>query len=119
MHAVGGALTDHVSCIAHILPNEWEGLIGVASLEYQPINLISRSKLRQVLLTARIVVGLVSDTRTSTSAAAQTTPVYPAPPDSIDDLRTVNINDVIAQGVEPIRVKLITDEEFQEPFRGL
>ena len=75
------------------------------------MNFALRAKLRQVLLSARILVGLVR------APAAPPTPVIQhAPPPTQDPLSaalTVNINDVIAQGLEPVRVPLMSDEDFQ------
>ena len=46
------------------------------------------------------------------------TPPTTTAPDSSDAMLTVNVNDVIAQGVEPIRVPLMTDEEYQETIEN-
>ena len=120
MGEVGGGLGDHVSCIAHITPDEWEGIIGVHQIRGHPVNLIARAKLRQVLLSARIVVGVVRAPPAPATPQAMTMQAPPtlSAPDSSDAMLTVNVNDVIAQGVEPIRVPLMTDEEYQETIEN-
>ena len=84
---VGAELTDHVSTIAHILPSEWEGVIAEDNLIGQPISLVMRGRLRQVLISARAVIGIGrvnppptttagtrtrTGTRTSTSTSTST-----------------------------------------------
>ena len=113
MTAVGGALTDHVSCIAHILPAEWEGMISALTLDGQPVSLIAKAKLRQVLLTARTIVGIVREQPTQTQATTTTaSAVTPPAHEATDMMRTVSINDVIFQGCEAVRVPLMSDEDY-------
>ena len=56
---VGCQLEDHVSAIAFVLPSEWETMVTGADIGGIPINFVLRAKLRQVLLSARILVGMV------------------------------------------------------------
>ena len=59
MSVVGCSIEDHVSSIAFVLPNEWESMVTGADIGGIPMNFALRAKLRQVLLSARILVGLV------------------------------------------------------------
>ena len=105
--------------ISHITPAEWEGLFATNAITSPtgdvPVNLIAKGKLQKALITSRQVMGVIRE------------PVAPTPPTSTalvatsaagssghDPLTTVNVNDVIAQGVEPVRVPLMSDEDFRE-----
>ena len=50
---------DHVPAISYISPNGWETMISSANIKGVPLNIGLRSRLRQVLLSARIVTGVV------------------------------------------------------------
>ena len=119
MKEVGGGLGEHVSCLAHITPAEWETLIGGAHIDGHPINIIARAKLRQVLRSARIVVGVIHAPPQPVAPQMSVTQPTPssAAPDPSDAMFTVNVNDVIAQGVEPFWVLLMTDRRVSRHHR--
>ena len=118
MAAVGGALIDHISCISHIIPADWEGLFATnvitSATGEVPVNLITKGKRRQVLITARQVVGVIREPATQAPPVTTALVATSAASSSLDPLTSVNVNDTIAQGVEPIRVPLMTDEYFQD-----
>ena len=51
--------SDHVSAISSIAPSEWEEVIARPTIREVPVSLGMRGRLRQVLLSARISVGLI------------------------------------------------------------
>ena len=100
MSVVGCSIEDHVSTIAFVLPNEWETMVTGADIGGFPMNFALRAKLRQVLLSARILVGLVrAPAAPATPGPAPTTIVHNhgAEKDNGDGLTTVNIMDVPAR----------------------
>ena len=56
--AVGTTVTSHVSELAHVSIQDFEAIIGSGDLMGQVIIPAMRGKLRQVLLSARIIVGV-------------------------------------------------------------
>ena len=58
MTEFGCALTDHVSSLAHILPTELELVVTSGSIQGVAVNFVQRAKLRQVLISVRIMVGM-------------------------------------------------------------
>ena len=51
--------SDHASAISSIAPGEWEEVIARPSIREVPISLGMRGRLRQILLSARISVGVI------------------------------------------------------------
>ena len=56
--AVGSEMGNHVSELAHLSIEEFENIIAPSDLIGNAITPVIRGKLRQVLLTARIIIGL-------------------------------------------------------------
>lgn len=117
MTQVGGALSDHLSIIAHASVAEWEALISPPDIMGQPVTLALRSKLRQVLISARIVM------RINVPPPAPAQPHQQSPPAQassaavaagIETMQIVDITDVLVQQPDPIRVPVMSDEEFQQ-----
>mgnify|MGYP001145163880 CR=1 FL=1 len=54
--SLGTEMGNHVSELAHVSVEEYEGIISAPELMGNPIAPVLRGKLRQVLLTARVII---------------------------------------------------------------
>ena len=61
---------DHVSELARVSVEEYEGIISSPELMGNPITPVLRGKLRQVLLTARVIIRGYSCARPSSSSGS-------------------------------------------------
>ena len=116
MTVVGGSVNDHLSVIAHTTVAEWESLIAPADLMGQSVTLALRSKLRQVLISARIVmrINVPPPMPTQQSQVVQNQAASMAVASGLETMQTVDITDVLIQAPDSIRVPIMSDEEFQE-----
>ena len=111
LDVLGATPHSHISAMAVITVEEFEAMIGVANLGEVNVTPIFRSKMRQVLLAARCVVGIIRAPPEASRPAS--TSVAPATPPLADNAwDTVHLNDVIRQGAD-IKCKRMDDEEFK------
>ena len=110
---IGVHAGDHVSVVSYITPNEWEAMLAPPMLQGVPINIGMRSRIRQVLLAARLVTGVVRPPVEREPAAPVIIHQPSARDDTSDILTTVNIMDVYLQGAEPCRVKIMSNADYQ------
>ena len=112
---LGADGTSHISTIAHTTIGEWEAMIASPDIMGQVLTPVLRSKLRQVLLCARIIVGVIKQ---------PTPPPEPKPvvvevnrtASSEDDSLMVCLNDVAKQGSE-VKVPRMSDDDYQAALR--
>ena len=105
--------SDHVSAISSIAPSEWEEVIARPAIREVPVSLGMRGRLRQVLLSARISVGVIKPAPAVVDAGGLKQ-LPPKPDSTSDGLTTVNLCDVIIQGTKPIEAPLISRDEYRK-----
>lgn len=108
-HRVGCAHSDHISTIANIPLTEWELMVTAPDLGLQ-LNMVDRSKVRQIMTAARCVMGMVEVAQApATAAPATTAPIA----DTSDELLTVKVSEVGMQ-TSDAKVQLVSMAEVKE-----
>ena len=126
--SVGATITSHVSDLAHVSIFDYEAIISASDLMGHVITPVLRGKLRQVLLSARIVVGVTrapdpppapTVIQAGPGPSSSTGPQQPIVVHAIipqqekeDQTQVVYLNDVVKQGCD-IKVPRLSDEEFR------
>ena len=104
----------HCSVLSYVTPEEWEQLLAAPDIGGVPLSIGMRSRLRQLLLAARIVTAVVRAPEAPPEPAQPVTTIVQAPAaQAADPLTTVNIMDVYLQGPEPCRVPLMPNSDYQ------
>ena len=128
--AIGAEATSHASELAHVSIEDYESIISARDLMGQIITPVMRGKLRQVLLSARIVIGVTRapdppapppqpiNTAATTSSTSQPIVVHAImpPQEKEDQTQVVYLNDVVKQGCD-IKVPRMSDEDFKAARR--
>ena len=102
--SVGTTVTSHVSELAHVSIQDYEAIIGSGDLMGQVITPVMRGKLRQVLLSARIIVGVTR---------APDPPAAPPPPTIIN----AGASGQAASSTQPIIVHAIMPPQEKRKTR--
>ena len=107
-HRVGCVHGDHISVVANIPLTEWELMVTAPDLGVQ-LNMVDRSKVRQITTAARCVMGMVEVAQAPATVAPTTAPIN----DTSDELLTVKVSEVGLQ-TSDAKIQLVSMAEVRE-----